>query len=165
LATSAGATRPRSGRLAALLLLPAAILVAALLLALRLRIEPPTLPRYAVVDAGSVRLRVGDSLAIDLAPVGQVTGAVGLRAFVVRDGDARPFEPKVLVDKDGTMHLRGEVGALFAGAPRGDCQLAFAVGRPETLPSSAAEVLRRHGGGDAGAAAWWLVTVSARLEG
>lgn len=158
-----GETRRRS--VVALLLVPAAILVTAALLFLRLRMEPPTVPKYALAgDAGTVVLRAGERFRLVVEPEGLVTGAVAARGFLVRGDEVQAWDPPFTVDRDGTIRLDGPVEALFAGVPPGPWDIAVAVGRPETLPTAPRDVLRAR---DAGAAdaAWRLVREHVVLGG
>lgn len=139
-----------------ILFLPAAVLVAAGLLVLRLRLEPPTVPAYLVDDAGEPRLQPGGRFQIDVRPAGPVRGAVGARAFLVRDELVRPWDPPYEVDRDGSIRIAGPVDTLFAGVPAGDWDVAVAVGRPETLPTAPRDVLHP-GDADGGAAAYRVV--------
>jgi hypothetical protein len=151
-----------SGRAVALLLVPAAIVVAAMLLLLRVRLEPPTVPTYVVVDGGPAVLAAGARFEMDVAPATPVAGAVGVRAFLLQDDTVRPWDPPVDVGKDGSVHVAGPVDRLFAGVPAGEWEVALAVGRPETLPTAPLDVLRARGV-DGGAAAWRLVRLRVRL--
>jgi hypothetical protein len=156
----------KSGRAVAVLLAPAAVLVAVVLLLLRMRIEPPTIPPYKITPTPSAEpvLRPGDRLEMTLEPVGQLTGAIGGRGFLLQGQQVRNWEPELVVDRDGTIHVTGDIGKLFAGVPAGEWDLAIAVGRPETLPRTPADVLRARDA-DAGPreAAWYLVRERVRL--
>lgn len=153
-----------SGKAVALVLLPAAVLVTALLLALRVHLQPPTVPPYTAVDAGPLVLHPGSELSLDLAPSTPVSGAVGARAFLVQGTVVRPWDPPITVDRDGTVHVRGSAGTLFAGVPPGQWELTVAVGRPENLPTAPADVLRARTDDGDHPSAWRLVRVPARLE-
>jgi hypothetical protein len=158
-----GETRRRS--VVALLLVPAAILVTATLLVLRLRMEPPTVPTYALAgDGGSVALHAGERFRLVVEPEGLVTGAVAARGFLVRGDEVQAWDPPFTVDRDGTIRLDGPVDALFAGVPPGPWDIAVAVGRPETLPTAPRDVLRARDAG-AGDAAWRLVREHVVLGG
>lgn len=151
-----------SGRAAALLLVPAAVALAALLFFLRLRLEPPSVPTYAVVDGGPTLLAPGGRFEMDLAPTATVTGAVWVRAFLLQGDTVRPWNPPVSVGRDGAVHIAGPVDQLFAGVPPGEWEVALAVGRPETLPTAPADVLRARDV-DGGTTAWRLVRMRVRL--
>jgi len=147
--------------IAPLLLLPAAGLVSATLLVLRVRLEPPTVPPYVLVptaNAGSVVLGQSDRFHLDLQPQASLVGAVGARGFLLRGEDVRAWDPPFTVERDGTVRLDGAVATLFAGVPQGAWDVAIAVGRPETLPTAPRDILRARDAGAAGAdAAWRLV--------
>ena len=159
-----GVTRQRS--VVALLLVPAAILVTATLLLLRLRMEPPTVPTYTLAagDGGTLVLHAGERFRLVVEPEGIVTGAVAARGFLVRGDEVQAWDPPFTVDRDGSIRLDGPVETLFAGVPPGPWDVAVAVGRPETLPTAPRDVLRAR---DAGAAdaAWRLVREHVVLGG
>lgn len=159
-----GETRRRS--IVALLLVPAAILVTATLLLLRLRMEPPTVPTYALAagDGGALVLHAGERFRLVVEPEGIVTGAVAARGFLVRGDEVQAWDPPFTVDRDGSIRLDGPVDTLFAGVAPGSWDVAVAVGRPETLPTAPRDVLRAR---DAGAAdaAWRLVREHVVLGG
>lgn len=158
-----GETRRRS--VVALLLVPAAILVTATLLVLRLRMEPPTVPSYVLAgDGGNVALHAGERFRLVVEPEGVVTGAVAARGFLLRGDEVQAWDPPFTVDRDGTIRLDGPVEALFAGVPPGPWDIAVAVGRPETLPTAPRDVLRGRDAG-AGDAAWRLVREHVVLGG
>jgi len=157
--------KERSGRsVAPLLLLFAAGLVAAALLALRVRLEPPTVPAYTLVpkdlsaDAGALVLAPSDRFHLDIKPQVAVVGAVGARGFLLQGTDVRAWDPPFTVERDGTVRLDGSVATIFAGVPAGPWDVAIAVGRPETLPTAPRDILRAR---DAlptdGDAAWRLL--------
>lgn len=159
-----GQTRRRS--VIALLLVPAAILVTASLLMLRLRMEPPTVPGYALVagDADTIVLHAGGRFQLVVQPAGEVTGAVAARGFLLRGDDVQAWDPPFTVDRDGTIRLDGPVETIFAGVAPGPWEVAVAVGRPETLPTAPRDVLRARDAG-AGDAAWRLVREHILLGG
>jgi hypothetical protein len=142
-----------------LLLLPAAVAVTGVLLALRLHFEPPTVPPYTLASrSDDAALRYGDRFEADLRPSAPVTGAVGARAFLLRGNEVRPWNPPFEVARDGSVRIAGPVDTLFAGVPAGPWEIAVAVGRPETLPTAPRDLLRgRDTEANAGAAAWRLV--------
>jgi hypothetical protein len=159
-----GESRRRS--VVALLLVPAAIAVTAALLLLRLRMEPPTVPAYSLVagDGGGEVLHPGGRFHLVVEPQGIVTGAVAARGFLLRGDEVEPWEAPFTVDRDGSIHIDGPVDTLFAGVARGPCEVAVAVGRPETLPTAPRDVLRARDAG-AGDAAWRLVRERVVLGG
>lgn len=139
------------------------------LLVLRMQIQPPTIPPYRIAPSASAPqepdLRPGDRFILTLEPVGQLTGAITGRGFLLRGDEVRPIEPEFLVDRDGTIHVAGDVAKMFAGVPPGEWDVALAIGRPETLPTSPRDVLRaRDADGGPPSAAWWLVRQRVRLE-
>jgi hypothetical protein len=149
----------RSGRAAALIV-PAAAVVAGLLLYLRTRIEPPTIPAYTLAslsDAAIPELVPGGQFALDLVPTQQLTGAIAARGFLMRGDSVWLWDaPQFMVDRDGTLHLRGPVDVLFRGFPSGDWDVAIAVGRPDSLPTEPRYVLGARDR-DAGARSWMLL--------
>ncbi len=166
-----GGAAPLGSRLAALVLVAAAALVAGTLLLLRMHFEPPTVPRYVASfppgAAAVVALRSGDRYEIEMRPEAPVVGAVAARAFLVRGDEVRPWDPPVEIAREGTVRIAGQVDALFAGVPSGPWQLAVAIGRPEVLPTAPRDVLRARDTtpDDRRAAAWRLVLSQIRLEG
>ncbi len=141
----------KSGRMVALLLVPGAALLAVAMLVLRVHVQPLTLPPYSIAPTSTTDLRPGGQFSLQLDPRGPLTGAVGARAFLVREAkDARdpqapqmhPWEPVFLVDKDGTIDIAGPVDTLFAGVPAGEWELDVVVGRPELLPQSPTDALK-----------------------
>jgi hypothetical protein len=148
---------------AVLLLLPVAVIVAGALLALRLYFQPPTVPPYTLaVPSNEAALERGGRFEVDVRPTVPVTGAVGARAFLLRGAEVRPWDPPFEVARDGSVRIVGAVGALFAGVPPGEWEIAVAVGRPETLPTAPKDVLRGRDI-DTGKAAWRLVRERIRL--
>jgi hypothetical protein len=161
--------RPRGRRnVLPLLVVAGAIVTAVALLALRVRIQPPTVPPYVLegADGGietrgetaAVALAPGQLFEMDVEPEGMVTGAVGARAFLIREesDEARVWEAPFEVAKDGSVHLAGKVEKLFDGVPPGAWDVAVVVGRPETLPTSPRDAVHVRDGGPA-EAAWRLV--------
>jgi hypothetical protein len=162
-------SRGRAGKSAATLLLPVAFLVTGALLLLRLHFQPPTVPPYAILGAAGteeLELRHGGTFEMDISPLGRVGGAVAARAFFVRDDTVRPWNAPFVVARDGSVRIGGPVDALFADIPPGRWEIAVAVGRPETLPTTPLEILRaRDAGSDKRPAAWQLVRERVRLLG
>ena len=152
---------PGRGRIVAVLLVPAAILVAAGLLVLRMHLEPPRVPTYALApppapDEEPVKLVRGTRFEIEARPDAEVTGAVAVRGFLLRGDQVRPWDPPFEVTRDGTVRVVGTVDQLFAGVPAGEWEVALAVGRPESLPTAPRDVLRARDP-DAGSEAWRLL--------
>lgn len=167
-------TSPEKHNASAVVLVASAIVMAGALIVMRNHFQPPKVPRYeaagdlrvGVNDAGSTQekiLRQGDRFEMLLRPESPVTGAIGARAFLLRQGEVRAWDPPYSVAVDGVVNISGAVDALFAGIPRGGWEVAVAVGRPEVLPTSPRDVLRRRDE-DPTLAGWHLVRVPVRLE-
>lgn len=146
--------------------MPGAALLAIVMLALRVRVEPLTIPPYSIAPGATTDLHPGDAFTLQLDPRGPLTGAVGARAFLTQAGGKtiHDWEPRYLVDKDGTIHVTGAVDKLFAGVPPGDWELDVVVGRPELLPRSAEEALKGRDN-EIGAGAWRLLHENVRVGG
>jgi len=164
--------RPMARKAPAVLLVPSAVVVAAVLVALRLHIQPPTVPRYDLAIAGApygadpgkeIPLTRGGRLEIDLRPEAGITGAVGARGFLLRGDEVRAWDPPFSVAIDGVVRIAGTVDELFAGVPPGPWEVAVAVGRPEVLPTAPRDVLRRRSE-DPVRAGWHLVHARVRLS-
>jgi hypothetical protein len=158
-------TSVRRGKLVALLLVPAAVAVAGGLLLLRLRLEPPTVPGFAIAgDGGVTTVSRGEMFEMKVAPGAPVEGAIGARAFLLRGDEVRPWTAPYVVALDGTVTVSGPVDVLFDGVPPGEWEVAIAVGRPEALPTAPRDILRAR---DAGAddAAWRLVRQRVAIGG
>jgi hypothetical protein len=158
-------TASKRGKLVALLLVPAAVAVAGGLLLLRLQLEPPTVPAFALAGDGGVRtVRRGEVFEMTVTPEAPAAGAIGARAFLVRGDEVRPWTAPYSVALDGTVTVSGPVDVLFQDVPPGAWDVAIAVGRPETLPTAPRDILRAR---DAGAddAAWRLVRQRIAIEG
>jgi hypothetical protein len=127
----------------ALAIVPAAALVAVALVALRLHFQPPTVPAFALADAGEeMVLHRGGRFELYARPEAPVTGAIGARGFLLRDDQVRPWDPPFSVERDGAIRIAGPVDKLFADVPDGPWEVAVAVGRPENLPTAPRDVLR-----------------------
>lgn len=139
----------------AVALVVAAVGAAGALVALRLHFQPPVVPLYAIApdDAGvEERIVPNAAFAITIVPEAPVEGAVAVRGFLLRresgepggnsDDEVRPWDPPFTVDRDGTIHVAGRTDAVFGGVPDGSWDMAFAVGRPEVLPTAPRDVLR-----------------------
>jgi hypothetical protein len=132
----------------ALVLLPAAVIVAVGLVTLRLYFQPPTVPAFAIAGApagsagDAIPVAAGGSFEVELRPEAPVTGAIAARGFLLRGDEVRPWDPPFSVSADGTVRIAGPVDTLFAGVPAGAWEVAVAVGRPETLPTAPNDILR-----------------------
>jgi hypothetical protein len=131
--------------LVAIAIIATALVGAIALVALRLHLEPPVVPAYAIADSfgpGEVALSPGADFAIELRPAARVQGAIAMRGFLLHGDEVHPWDPPFSVDQDGTVHVAGRTEAIFAGVPDGNWEMAFAVGRPEVLPTAPLDVLR-----------------------
>jgi hypothetical protein len=160
----------KSGRIVALLLVPGAALLAVVMLVLRVHMQPLTIPPYSIAASSTTDLRPGGQFSLQLDPRGPLTGAVGAKAFLTKDAadpqraQMHPWEPRFLVDKDGTIHVAGPVDTLFAGVPAGEWELDVVVGRPELLPQSPADALKGRDTEISGGA-WRLLHERVRVGG
>lgn len=147
-----------------LLLVPAAAVVALGLVGIRLHFEPPTVPAYSLAtDGGDALVRPGTTFDMVLRPASPVEGAIGARAFLLRDSEVRPWSCPSSVGLDGSVHIGGPVDALFAGIPAGSWEVAVAVGRPEVLPTAPGDITHSREG-DTRPSAWRVVRERIRLE-
>ena len=155
-----------SQKVLALLLVPVALAVTGGLLALRVHFQPPTVPTYIVAPPSQTLLRPGGRFEVELRPTAHVDGAVAIRAFLLRGDEVRPWDPPFEVSRDGSVRIAGAVDTLFSGVPSGDWDMAFAVGRPETLPTAPRTILRARDDArsETGAAAWRLVRAPVALR-
>ncbi len=147
-----------TGRVAGVLLVPAAALVAVVAVVLRMHFQPPTVPVYSLaVDAGAeVTLRPGMAYELVARPSAPAPGIVGAKGFLFRGGEPRPWDVPFTVDPDGTVRIAGPVDAVFKGVPAGTWDVAVAVGRPETLPSMPGDVQHPRDA-DGRPAAWHVI--------
>jgi hypothetical protein len=158
-------TSSKRGKLVALLLAPTAVAVAVGLLVVRLQLEPPTVPAFALAGDGGVRtVRRGELFGMTVNPQVQAAGAIGARAFLVRGDEVRPWTAPYSVALDGTVTVSGPVDVLFEGVPPGAWDVAIAVGRPETLPTAPRDILRARDAGAIPDAAWRLVRQPITIE-
>ncbi len=150
-------------RVVAVVLVGAALIATAALLLLRLHFQPPTVPRYELADAAAggergLELERSATYSMVLRPTGPVAGAIGARAFLLRDDIVRPWDVPFTIERDGSVRLAGKVDLLFHWIPAGPWEVAVAVGRPENLPTAPRDIVRaRDGANGTGAAAWRLV--------
>jgi hypothetical protein len=158
---------PRSGRVVAMVLAPAAVALAVLLLVLRMHVQPMAIPPYTITPApaegATIDLAPGAQFSLQIDPRGPLTGAVMARAFLTQGAVVRGWEPQFLVDKDGTFHVAGPVEKLFAGVPPGEWEVDVIIGRPEMLPQSPADAFKAKDA-DAGPTAWALLHERIRLR-
>jgi hypothetical protein len=163
-AAAEGRVEGKSGRTVALVLVPGAVLLAIVMLVLRTRVQPLTIPTYSIAAGSTTELRPGGQFSLQLDPRGPLTGAVMARGFLTQGTDMRPWEPVFLVDKDGTIHVAGPVDTLFAGVPAGEWELDLVVGRPELLPRSPNDALKGRDA-DVSGGAWYLLHERLRVGG
>jgi hypothetical protein len=135
-----------TGRLAAVILLPLAGIVAIVAVFLRLHFQPPTVPPYALTSGSGDRaeavLRPGADFEMVARPSSPPAGIVGAKGFLLRSGENRPWDAPYTTDVDGTVHIGGAVDKIFKGIPAGAWDVAVAVGRPEMLPSMPSDLER-----------------------
>lgn len=109
------------------------------------------LPAYAMVVTGGEKssrapgeppktpeLGPESRLEITLRPTVPAKGPIEVRAFLLRNGEARPWAPAVKVAEGGAAQVAGAKEVLFAGIEAGAWEMVLAIGRPESLPSAAA---------------------------
>jgi hypothetical protein len=152
----------KRGNLLALALVPGAGLVAVGLFLLRMHFQPPTVPSFAIArplaSLDEIPLAAGQQFALEVHPSAPVRGAIAARGFLLRGDEIRPWTVPFSVDADGTVRIDGAVDSLFAGVPAGAWDVAVAIGRPETLPTTPTEVLRAaHSTEDLPDLSWRLV--------
>jgi hypothetical protein len=154
----------KSGRAAALLVVPGAALLAIVMLVLRVHVQPLTIPPYSIAAGSTTDARPGGQFSLQLDPTGALTGAVMAKAFLTQGAQMHAWEPVFLVDKDGTIRVAGPVDTLFAGVPAGDWELDVVVGRPELLPRSPQDALKGRDTEISGGA-WRLLHERVRVGG
>jgi hypothetical protein len=156
----------KSNRAPVLLLLAAAFASAVALIGLRLHFQPPTVPEY-VSDTASEELLLARASLLDLRlrPVAPVRGAIGARAFLMRDNEVRPWDPPFSVTQDGAVRITGAVATILAGVPAGPWEIAVAVGRPEVLPTAPSDLVRERERPARRRAGWRLVRQRIRIDG
>ena len=133
-----------SGKVAAVILLPLAAILATVAIFLRLHFQPPTVPGYSLDGDAGPEVVLGPGAAFEMVarPSSPPAGNVGAKGFLLRGGDNRPWDAPYTTDVDGTVRIGGPVSQVFKGIPAGAWDVAVAVGRPETLPSMPADVER-----------------------
>jgi len=148
----------------------AAMAAAAAVLVVVLPRQGPPLPAYTLalsseqgVRSGAPgpevpRLGPGSQLDLLLRPEQAVEGPVEVRAFLLRPGEARAWNPPLERSPEGAVRIRGPVETLLS-IPPGEWTLAVAVGRPGALPESPDEIRARVEEGRApDAGEWTLLT-------
>ena len=99
-------------------------------------------PGDAPADGQATSVGPGSTLEITLRPATRVDGPLEVRAFLVRDGEARPWDAKVELSSQGAARIAGDRETLFQGVPAGRYEIALAIGRPGSLPAGPEDVLR-----------------------
>ncbi|XXY45103.1 hypothetical protein WME91_34385 [Sorangium sp. So ce269] len=99
-------------------------------------------PGAAPEDGQATSVGPGSRLEVALRPATRVEGPLEVRAFLIRDGEARPWDVKVELSSQGAARIAGDREALFQGVPAGRFQIALAIGRPGSLPAGPEDVLR-----------------------
>lgn len=84
-----------------------------------------------------LRLDKASRLSLALRPDKPVSGAIAVRGYLVRDGQARPWEPPVVVGAGGVVRIDGTADALLGDIAEGAWDIVLMVGRPDTLPDDA----------------------------
>jgi hypothetical protein len=125
--------------------------------------SPEPLPAYAMVVTGGeledrsddgkpaqtevIRLGPGSSLELTLRPAVRASGEVAVQGYLIRNGQARRWDVRAEISKEGAIRIQGDRESLFGGEPAGEVEIAVAVGRPGEMPPNEEAALR--GGGDA----------------
>lgn len=131
---------------------PLALAAGLALFALRPAAVAPV-PGYSLEIAGGQQAMRGDTptgtpptlapgvrLELVLSPDTRVRGpgALGVRGFLLRDGQAQPWSPAAEITEAGAVRLAGDlVGLGLADVPPGAYTAVLAVGRVDALPSEA----------------------------
>lgn len=85
-----------------------------------------------------IRLDPASRLSVVLRPEKPVSGAIGVRSFLVRDGKVLPWDAPAAVGRGGVVTVEGMAGALFEGVPEGTFDVVWVIGRAEALPTDEA---------------------------
>ncbi|WP_437623104.1 hypothetical protein [Sorangium sp. So ce1151] len=99
-------------------------------------------PDAAPEEGQETSVGPGSRIEVALRPATRVEGPLEVRAFLIRDGEARPWDVKVELSSQGAARIAGDREALFQGVPAGRYQVAIAIGRPGSLPAGPEDVLR-----------------------
>jgi tetratricopeptide (TPR) repeat protein len=89
-------------------------------------------------DAGELRLAPGSRVSFRIEPETPVDGALGVEAFLVAEGKARPWNAPILRRSGGVLVVEGTREALFEGVEDGHFEVVFVLGRPEKMTSTEA---------------------------
>jgi hypothetical protein len=119
------------------------------------RAEPVApIPDYAIHIAGgdpvaadlvglpsrdTVRVAPQAMLTVTARPWTHVDGPIAVRAFLIQNGVAMPWDVPVAVSDDGSATITGSGASLFPEAV-GDWAIVLAIGRPAALPATAAQL-------------------------
>jgi hypothetical protein len=87
----------------------------------------------------TVRVAPQTVLTVTARPWTHVDGPIAVRAFLVRNGVATTWDVPVSMGDDGSATITGSAASLFPEAT-GDWAIVLAIGRPEALPASAAQL-------------------------
>ncbi len=84
------------------------------------------------------KLASGSAVDVILRPQTPEKGEVAARAFLVRKGQATPWNVTPSVAEGGALRVQGQTDTLFAGVEKGRVDIVFLVGRPSALSDLAA---------------------------
>jgi hypothetical protein len=101
--------------------------------------EPVAGDLVGLPSRDTVRLAPQATLIVTARPWTHVDGPIAVRAFLIRNGVATTWDVPVTVGDDGSATITGNAASLFPEAT-GDWAIVLAVGRPQALPASAAQL-------------------------
>lgn len=78
----------------------------------------------------------GSRLEIGLTPASKIDGPVEARAFLVRDGRARPWDVRIELVDGGAARIVGTKEELFPGVAPGRWEMLVVFGHPGKLPDA-----------------------------
>ncbi len=113
------------------------------------------LPAYALTVGGSeldvrgapapsaapARLGPDARLRLVVRPERQVAGPLEVHLFIARDGNVTPWSAPYDLSSAGVVQISGPATMLIEG-PNGPREIVVAVGRPGSVPATAAELAR-----------------------
>ncbi|AUX20463.1 hypothetical protein SOCEGT47_009340 [Sorangium cellulosum] len=85
-------------------------------------------------SATEPRVGRGARLTIALTPEGRVPAPVEVQAYLLRDGNARPWPVAIGLDGHGGARISGTREALFQGVAAGAWEVVIVIGQPGSLP-------------------------------